>query len=126
MKNAASGLDWGAHIVQPMKRFTDRLSTMGTAGLGDAQPTQVPPLDAASQARVDVMLDQHIELQKEPLLKVNGFPFTAHKSTTMDQLYVLFEMVKANTVFVVTENRKLEGMISKDHLMFTLKGTKHN
>jgi H+/Cl- antiporter ClcA len=78
-------------------------------------------LNAFDQARVDHLLAQIVDLTQEPLLPINGFPFTAHRYTTMDQLYVLFEMVKVNVVFVVTNTKRLEGMISKDQLMQNLK-----
>lgn len=78
-------------------------------------------MDALTQMRVDNLLRQTVDLAQEALLPVNGFPFTAHRYTTMDQLYVLFEMVKVQCVFVVTNTKRLEGMISKNLLMQTLK-----
>jgi H+/Cl- antiporter ClcA len=76
---------------------------------------------AAQLAKIQALLDKSLDVTQEPQLSLNSFPFTAHRYTTMDQLYVLFEMVKVHVVFVVTNTKRLEGMISKDKLMQHLK-----
>ena len=70
---------------------------------------------------VDSLLQCVIEISGEPQLPMNLSPFTAHRSTSLDQLYVLFEMVKVSCVFVVTQDKTLEGMISKGHLLQSLR-----
>jgi H+/Cl- antiporter ClcA len=76
---------------------------------------------AAQQAKIQALLDKSLNVTQEPQLSLNSFPFTAHRYTTMDQLYVLFEMVKVHVVFVVTNTKRLEGMITKYQLMQHLK-----
>ena len=67
------------------------------------------------------LLKSSVDVVKEPMLPINAFPFIAHEKTPMEHIYVLFEMVKVSCIFVVTGNKKLQGMISKDHLLKRLK-----
>jgi hypothetical protein len=69
----------------------------------------------------DFLMQCAVEITAEKELPLNLSPFTAHRSTQLDQLYILFEMVKVHVVFVVTEEKALEGMISKDNLLQTLR-----
>jgi len=131
--------------------FTDRNSTIdATAGAGQSDasnttmeavsktpfsnnPLQEDPgepvpaeprvnlLSAASKAMIETLLSEHLDLTTTAQLPMNGFPFTAQRTSTMDQLYILFEMVKSKVVFVVADNKDLEGMISKSHLLKSLK-----
>eukprot|EP01032_Pedospumella_encystans_P017786 gene17786-20262_t len=78
-------------------------------------------LCASSKAMIETLLSEKLDLFQTPQLPMNGFPFTAHRQSTMDQLYILFEMVKAKVVFVVADNKDLEGMISKTLLLKSLK-----
>jgi len=71
--------------------------------------------------RVENLLSQNILLSKEPLLEPNNFPFTVPEHSTMDNLYVLFEMVKVPSVFVLGQKGKLKGMISRDNLLQNLR-----
>ena len=73
------------------------------------------------ESLVETLLAEAVDITSTPLLPLNGFPFTAQKTFTMDQLYILFEMVKAKVVFVVAEDKRLQGMISKDLLLLSLK-----
>ena len=84
-------------------------------------PQTAPPLTPISKASIETLLAEKLDLFQTPQLPMNGFPFTAHRQSTMDQLYILFEMVKAKVVFVVADNKDLEGMISKSVLLKTLK-----
>jgi hypothetical protein len=81
----------------------------------------VPDHGVSNDKLVNSLMNEEIDLSQTPQLPLNGFPFTAHKQSTMDQLYVLFEMVKVKVVFVVAEDKTLEGMISKDLLLKSLK-----
>ena len=78
-------------------------------------------LTPSSKATIKTLLAEELDLFQTPQLPMNGFPFTAHRQSTMDQLYILFEMVKAKVVFVVADNKDLEGMISKSVLLKSLK-----
>ena len=71
--------------------------------------------------QVESLLSQNILLSKEPLLEPNNFPFTVPEHSTMDNLYVLFEMVKVPSVFVLGQKGKLKGMISRDNLLQNLR-----
>jgi len=102
-----------------VKRLSGRITSFGSL---TEEPTSGQTVnDAITQLRIDTLLVQSVDIARELLLPINGFPFTAHRFTTMDQLYVLFEMVKVQCVFVVTNSNKLEGMISKSLLMQRLK-----
>ena len=83
--------------------------------MGELSPT------SSDTALVKSLQSEKLDLLHTPGLPMNGFPFTAHKHSTMEQLYVLFEMVKVKTVFVVAEDKTVEGMISKQMLLKNLK-----
>lgn len=74
------------------------------------------------------ILQQRVDVLFERDLPINGFPFTAQAHTSMDQIYILFEMVSVNCVFIVGDDKDLQGMISKDHLLKELrrKAKKHS
>jgi len=74
------------------------------------------------------ILQQRVDVLFERDLPINGFPFTAQAHTSMDQIYILFEMVSVNCVFIVGDDKELQGMISKDHLLKELrrKAKKHS
>jgi H+/Cl- antiporter ClcA/CBS domain-containing protein len=106
------------------------VSTAGTASYASSvNPlTQAPPasvhekianagLSLANAQVIEDLLALDVDLAKEPKLPVNIFPFTILEHTTMDQLYVLFEMVKVQCVFVLKDDGKLRGMINKDLLL---------
>ena len=103
------------------KFFAKRTSVLPSRSSADNLDGAAQAPEVYSDAQVSALLCQSVDLTKQPLLAINGFPFTAHRQTTMDQLYVLFEMVKVHCVFVVTNSKRLEGMISKDLLMQSLK-----
>ena len=78
-------------------------------------------LTAAEVVQVESLLLQNIHLSKEPLLQPNNYPFTVPEHSTMDTLYVLFEMVKVPCVFVLSDKGTLKGMISKQNLLNNLR-----
>jgi H+/Cl- antiporter ClcA/CBS domain-containing protein len=78
-------------------------------------------LSPANAQVIEDLLALEVDLAKEPKLPVNIFPFTILEHTTMDQLYVLFEMVKVQCVFVLKDDGKLRGMINKDLLLQNLR-----
>lgn len=76
------------------------------------------------EARAQLLLKHTIDIQKEKLLPLNVDPFTVHMSSPVDQVYMIFNSVKVNCVFVVEEDLVLQGMISQEHLMQKLKKKK--
>jgi hypothetical protein len=112
------------NFVDIAKRITTsmgRSASMGNLGQARESYGGDNAEDPAVKEKVAALLQQSVDLSNEVLVPINGFPFTAHRQTTMDQLYILFEMVKVNCVCVVTNDKKLEGMISKDNLLKNLK-----
>ncbi|KAJ1410124.1 chloride channel [Ochromonadaceae sp. CCMP2298] len=78
-------------------------------------------LAAVNPSRLEFVLNTKVNLAEQALLPINGFPYTALSHTTMDQLYVLFEMVHVSCVFVVDEGKSLQGIISKKALLKNIK-----
>lgn len=70
---------------------------------------------------VQALLSQRVDVVEEKIIVINAFPFTAHENTPMEHIYLMFDMLKVNCVFVVSESRHLQGMISKDALLVTLR-----
>jgi H+/Cl- antiporter ClcA/CBS domain-containing protein len=102
---------------------TTSSSTQGLNPLNDSVSSRVEALSltpAAAQL-VESLLEREVDLAKEAAIPVNIFPFTVQEHTTMDQLYVLFEMVKVECVFVVKDDGRLRGMINKDLLLQNLR-----
>ncbi len=78
-------------------------------------------MDKEQEARAQLLLKHTIDILKEDLLPLNVDPFTVHSSSAVDQVYMLFNSVKVNCVFVVEEDQVLQGMISQFNLMSRLK-----
>ena len=81
-------------------------------------------MDEEQVARAQLLLKHTIDILQEELLPLNVDPFTVHSTSGVDQVYMLFNNVKANCVFVVEEDQVLLGMISQENLMQRLKKTK--
>ena len=82
-------------------------------------------MDKEQEARAQLLLKASIDILKEELLPVNVDPFTVHSNSLVDQVYMLFNSVKVNCVFVVEEDLVLQGMISQENLMQRLKKKKN-
>jgi CBS domain-containing protein len=78
-------------------------------------------MDKEQEARAQLLLKHTVDLVKENLLPINVDPFTVHSTSSVDQVYMLFNSVKINCVFVVEEDQVLQGMISQVNLMQRLK-----
>eukprot|EP00598_Pedospumella_elongata_P007473 CAMPEP_0184968246 /NCGR_PEP_ID=MMETSP1098-20130426/1343_1 /TAXON_ID=89044 /ORGANISM="Spumella elongata, Strain CCAP 955/1" /LENGTH=851 /DNA_ID=CAMNT_0027489821 /DNA_START=59 /DNA_END=2614 /DNA_ORIENTATION=+ len=76
---------------------------------------------AHENALIEALLQGKVDISSESELPINFSPFTVAHTTTLDQLYILFEMVKVHCVFIVNQDKRLEGMISKHHLLQSLK-----
>lgn len=46
-------------------------------------------------------MDKLIDVYQQKLLPLNRFPCTCHVKSPMEQIYILFEMVKVKCVFVL-------------------------
>lgn len=88
---------------------------------GPAQSAAPATRPRASTDVREFLLQCAVDITDVKELPINRSPFTTHRSATLDQLYILFEMVKVNAVFVVSEERVLEGVISKDNLLQSLR-----
>lgn len=71
------------------------------------------------EPKIASLFSQKVVLENEDIT-VNYFPFSVNDKAPMEQLYVLFEMVKLQTIFVVNDG-ELRGMISRDRLLESLK-----
>ena len=76
---------------------------------GESENVKVTPIDELLKNIVDILHDH----QKLPM---NCFPHSVSGKTPMEHIYVLFEMVKANVVFVVSEGQ-LTGAINRRQLL---------
>lgn len=70
---------------------------------------------------IQSILDHPIDIMQQKLLPLNRFPCTCHERTPMEQIYILFEMVKVSCVYVIGQDKKLKGMISERCLPGSLK-----
>lgn len=87
----------------------------------EAVPKKTVEELAQENALIDALLQGKVDISSESELPINFSPFTVAHTTTLDQLYILFEMVKVQCVFIVNQDKRLEGMISKHHLLQSLK-----
>ena len=72
-----------------------------------------------AEPKIAALFAKEVVLEEENVA-VNYFPFSVHERAPMEQLYVLFEMVKLQTIFIVRDG-ELCGMISRDRLLESLK-----
>ena len=116
-----------------MKSESDRReeynSTDGTCE-GDSMPSDEDIKNAFKDA-LSVTLDL---LQPKPLtskgikaaqvanMTISAFPFSVTRSTSMEHIYVLFEMVKLLQIYVLDDGR-LSGVITRTQLLDRLKAT---
>jgi hypothetical protein len=113
--------------VKYTQNATGGADAAGAAGAAAGTETdtaaQAPTSEEArkNEEICEFLLQCAVDISSEAQLPINLSPFTAHRSTSLDQLYVLFEMVKVSCVFVVKEDKTLEGMISKERLLHSLR-----
>jgi H+/Cl- antiporter ClcA/CBS domain-containing protein len=111
--------------VKYTQNATGGADTAAGAAAGTETDSAAPTVtseEARKNAELcEFLLQCAVEISAEVQLPINLSPFTAHRSTSLDQLYVLFEMVKVSCVFVVREDKTLEGMISKERLLHSLR-----
>lgn len=82
---------------------------------------QLAYMSKEEEARAQLLLKHTIDIVQEKLLALNVDPFTVHMTSPVDQVYMIFNSVKVNCVFVVAEDLVLQGMISQVNLMQKLK-----
>mmetsp|Transcript_9600 Transcript_9600/g.21036 ORF Transcript_9600/g.21036 Transcript_9600/m.21036 type:complete len:811 (-) Transcript_9600:64-2496(-) len=119
----SQGVKWFSNLssdLQAALALSPPPSTTSASSM-PGNTVQTPAEAAECQKRVDFILDMKVNLAEEATLPINGFPYTALSHTTMDQLYVLFEMVHVSCVFVVDEGKSLQGIISKKALLKNIK-----
>jgi len=71
------------------------------------------------EPQIAALFSKEIVIENEDVA-INYFPFSINERAPMEHLYVLFEMVKLQTIFVVRDG-ELRGMISRDRLLESLK-----
>ncbi|KAJ1433387.1 chloride channel [Ochromonadaceae sp. CCMP2298] len=119
----SQGVKWFSNLssdLQAALALSPPPSTTSASSM-PGNTVQTPAEAAECQKRVDFILDMKVNLAEEATLPINGFPYTASFNTTMDQLYVLFEMVHVSCVFVVGEGKSLQGIISKKAVLKNMK-----
>lgn len=137
-RNASTVVDErekGLDVTVEMRDFTatnTATTPISVAGVTESpliathtQYIQATGLSSTSAAVVEALLETEVDLTKEPLIPLDIFPFTIQEHTTMDLLYVLFEMVKVPNVFVLRDDGSLRGMINKDLLLQNLRKKVH-
>ena len=71
------------------------------------------------EPKIASLFSKKVVLENEDIT-VNYFPYSVNDKAPMEQLYVLFEMVKLQIIFVMNDG-ELRGMISRDRLLESLK-----
>jgi len=100
--------------LSPTKNGLGDGDEQGQDGRGDVV---FDPLDA----KLQVLFGLVIDCEQEEHLPCNMFPYVVTEITPLEQLYVLFEMVKVSSIFVNTNGGQLKGMISRETLLASLK-----
>ena len=113
-----SGFGWNAlnYAAQSVINGLGLSPTNSPQENGIDLPFRFDPLDT----RVVTVFGMMCNCEHEEHLQVNYFPFSINERAPMEQLYILFEMVKMSTIFVIN-NGNLKGMISRDRLLESLK-----
>ena len=108
-----------SHLDMAMDRVADALKSSRKKRIAElAHMTQ------EQSDRAQLLLKHTIDLVHTKAIPINPDPFMVHMSSPVDQVYMIFNTVKVNCVFVVEEDLVLQGMISQTNLMQRLKKKK--
>jgi len=114
-----SVLNVDAHLDVAIDRMTDAIRSKRKKRLAE-----MAHMDPEQAERAQALLKHTVDLVAEKALPINPDPFMVHMSSPVDQVYMIFNTVKVNCVFVVEEDLVLQGMISQTNLMQRLKKKK--
>jgi len=81
-------------------------------------------LEQYNKNDLQILLNKKIDITNQSIINVNYFPSIVQHYTGIEEIYVLFEMVHVNCIFVTTDEKVLEGMIDKEHLLNILRSKK--
>lgn len=89
-------------------------------GSSDCLPLGDSAEAGGSTTALASLLELEASLLQDPRLAVTPYPFSVAPNSPMEQVYVLFEMVKAPCIFVAADGR-LQGMITPQKLLQCLR-----
>jgi len=114
--NESDGVDDVDNVFNPLQG-NEAASAAGTKAVAEGT---IDP-STFDNVLIQSILDHPIDIMQQKLLPLNRFPCTCHERTPMEQIYILFEMVKVSCVYVIGQDKKLKGMISERCLPGSLK-----
>lgn len=107
--------------IQKFKEATEKLNftTINNNKNSNIDDT----LDKYNKDDLEVLLNKNINITKQSLINVNFFPSIVQHYTSIEDIYILFEMVHVQCLFVTNDDKILEGMIDQEHLLKILRST---
>ena len=112
-------LNVDAHVDMAIGRMTDVIASKRKKRIAELSHMTPEQTQHAQE-----LLKVTVDLVAQKALPINPDPFMVHMTSPVDQVYMIFNTVKVNCVFVVEEDLVLQGMISQTNLMQRLKKKK--
>jgi len=107
--------------IQKLKEATEKLNF---ATINNNKNSSIDDtLDKYNKDDLEVLLNKKINITKQSLINVNFFPSIVQHYTSIEDIYILFEMVHVPCLFVTNDDKILEGMIDKEHLLKILRSS---
>jgi hypothetical protein len=107
--------------IQKFKEATEKLSF--TTMNNNTNSNIDDNLDKYNKDDLEALLNKKINITKQSLININFFPSIVQHYTSIEDIYILFEMVHVQCLFVTNDDKILEGMIDKEHLLKILRSS---
>jgi hypothetical protein len=107
--------------IQKIKEATEKLNFTTINNIKNSNIDDT--LDKYNKDHLEVLLNKKINVTKQSLIHINFFPSIVQHYTSIEDIYILFEMVHVQCLFVTNDDKILEGMIDKEHLLKILRSS---
>ena len=109
--------------IQRLNQAAESLSFTTTNKNIAKSNANIAILEKYNKDELQKLLNKRITVTNQSIININYFPSIVQHFTGIEDIYVLFEMVHVNCIFVTTEEKVLEGMIDKEHLLKLLRSS---
>jgi hypothetical protein len=110
--------------LKTIQKFKEATEKLNFATINNNKNSNIDgTLDNYNKDDLEVLLNKNINITKQSLININFFPSIVQHYTSIEDIYILFEMVHVQCLFVTNDDKILEGMIDKEHLLKILRSS---
>ena len=110
--------------LKTIQKFKEATEKLNFTTLNNNKNSNIDDsLDKYNKDDLEVLLNKNINITKQSLININFFPSIVQHYTSIEDIYILFEMVHVQCLFVTNDDKILEGMIDKEHLLKILRSS---